>query len=268
MNHPRYSVSWSAQDTITKYLRLGVEFNLIDVGIASSIPRDYPNLYRYNLMKGTKNFYKEPAMSREICEKAIEIGMNFIGERAHEDYVFSNGEMGIGNTSTSSAVLYSLTKANIDDVVGYGGGLTDEALAYKKKIIIDSCQKYNTFEMDVVDVLSHVGGLDIAAMVGLYLGALKYKKLILVDGFISAVAALAAVRINPEVKNHILLTHLSEEPGMKVVLSALGEKAFLDMNMRLGEGTGAVLAYPIIECALDMANTMKTPKEVYELFEK
>lgn len=246
--------------------RLGVEFNLVDVGIKESIPRDYPNLYNKNVRKGTNNFYKEPAMSREECLKAIEIGMNMIEEKSQGITVFSNGEMGIGNTSTSSAVLYSLTKGDIDEIVGRGGGLSDSGLLKKKKVIKESCERYNTFEMDPIDILSHVGGLDIACMVGMYLGAVKYRKLMLVDGFISAVAALTACKIEPKVKDFILLTHMSEEPGMKVVLSELGEKAFLNMEMRLGEGTGAVLTYPMIDCAIDMINGMKTPAAVYELF--
>lgn len=246
--------------------RLGVEFNLVDVGIKESIPRDYLNLYNRNVRKGTNNFYKEPAMSREECLKAIEIGMNMIEEKSQGVTVFSNGEMGIGNTSTSSAVLYSLTKGDIDEIVGRGGGLSDSGLLKKKKVIKESCERYNTFEMDPIDILAHVGGLDIACMVGMYLGAVKYRKLMLVDGFISAVAALTACKIEPKVKDFILLTHMSEEPGMKVVLSELGEKAFLNMEMRLGEGTGAVLTYPMIDCAIDMINGMKTPAAVYELF--
>lgn len=246
--------------------RLGVDFNLVDVGIKESIPRDYPNLYNRNVRKGTNNFYKEPAMSREECLKAIEIGMNMIEEKSQGVTVFSNGEMGIGNTSTSSAVLYSLTKGDIDEIVGRGGGLSDSGLLKKKKVIKESCERYNTFEMDPIDILAHVGGLDIACMVGMYLGAVKYRKLMLVDGFISAVAALTACKIEPKVKDFILLTHMSEEPGMKVVLSELGEKAFLNMEMRLGEGTGAVLTYPMIDCAIDMINGMKTPAAVYELF--
>lgn len=246
--------------------RLGVEFNLVDVGIKESIPRDYPNLYNRNVRKGTNNFYKEPAMSREECLKAIEIGMNMIEEKSQGVTVFSNGEMGIGNTSTSSAVLYSLTKGDIDEIVGRGGGLSDSGLLKKKKVIKESCERYNTFEMDPIDILAHVGGLDIACMVGMYLGAVKYRKLMLVDGFISAVAALTACKIEPKVKDFILLTHMSEEPGMKVVLSELEEKAFLNMEMRLGEGTGAVLTYPMIDCAIDMINGMKTPAAVYELF--
>lgn len=246
--------------------RLGVEFNLVDIGIKEAIPREYANLYDRNVKRGTNNFYKEPAMSREECLKAIEIGMDMIKEKSEGVTIFSNGEMGIGNTSTSSAVLYSLTRGDIDEIVGRGGGLSDSGLLKKKKVIKESCERYNTFEMDPVDILAHVGGLDIACMVGMYLGALKYRQLMLVDGFISAVAALTACRIEPKVKDFIFLTHMSEEPGMKVVLDNLDEKAFLNMEMRLGEGTGAVLTYPMIECAIDMINGMKTPVAVYELF--
>lgn len=246
--------------------RLGVEFNLIDVGIKEPIPRNYPNLYNKNVKKGTNNFYKEPAMSREECLKAIKVGIDMIEEKSQGVTVFSNGEMGIGNTSTSSAILYSFTKGDLDEIVGRGGGLSDAGLAKKKKIIKESCERYNTFDMDPIDVIAHVGGLDIACMVGMYLGAAKYRKLMLVDGFISTVAALAACKIEPKVKDFILLTHMSEEPGMKVLVKELGEKAFLNMEMRLGEGTGAVLTYPMIDCAIDMINGMKTPAAVYELF--
>lgn len=246
--------------------RLGVEFNLVDIGIKESIPRNYPNLYNRNIRKGTNNFYIEPAMSRQECLKAIQVGIDMIKEKSQGVTVFSNGEMGIGNTTTSSAVLYSFTKGNIDEIVGRGGGLSDEGLIKKKKVIREACEKYNTFEMGPIDVLAHVGGLDIACMVGMYLGALKYRKLMLVDGFISAVALLTACRIEPKVIDFVLLTHKSEEPGMKVVLDELGTNSFLDMEMRLGEGTGAVLVYPMIDCALDMINKMRTPVEVYELF--
>lgn len=248
--------------------RLGVEFNLVDIGIKTPLPRKYSNLYELNVKRGTNNFYKEPAMTREEALKAIKIGMDLIREKSEGVTVFSNGEMGIGNTSTSSAILYSLTKGDIDSIVGRGGGLSDSGLTKKKKIIIESCNRYNTFDMDPVDILAHVGGLDIACMVGMYLGCVKYKKLMLVDGFISAVAALVAYKIEPLVKEYILITHMSEEPGMKIVLENLNKEAFLNMQMRLGEGTGAVLTYPIIDCALDIINGMKTPSEVYELFAK
>ncbi|WP_462427348.1 nicotinate-nucleotide--dimethylbenzimidazole phosphoribosyltransferase [Fusobacterium varium] len=246
---------------------IGVDFNLVDIGIKDSIPRDYPNLYRKNIKKGTNNFCKEPAMTQEECAKAIMVGVELIKEKAEAGYdIFSNGEMGIGNTSTSSAVLYSFTKGNIDKIVGRGGGLSDSGLIKKKKIIVESCKKYDTFNMEPIDILAHVGGLDIACMVGMYIGAARYKKPMLVDGFISSVAALAACKIEPKIKDYIIATHMSEEPGMELVLKELGEEAFFNMKMRLGEGTGAVLAYPIIDCAIEVINGMKTPTAVYELF--
>ncbi|WP_373076833.1 nicotinate-nucleotide--dimethylbenzimidazole phosphoribosyltransferase [Fusobacterium varium] len=246
---------------------IGVDFNLVDIGIKDSIPRDYPNLYRKNIKKGTNNFCKEPAMTQEECVKAIMVGVELIKEKAEAGYdIFSNGEMGIGNTSTSSAVLYSFTKGDIDKIVGRGGGLSDSGLIKKKKIIVESCEKYDTFNMEPIDILAHVGGLDIACMVGMYIGAARYKKPMLVDGFISSVAALAACKIEPKIKDYIIATHMSEEPGMELVLKELGEEAFFNMKMRLGEGTGAVLAYPIIDCAIEVINGMKTSTAVYELF--
>lgn len=246
---------------------IGVDFNLVDIGIKDSIPRDYPNLYRKNIKKGTNNFCKEPAMTQEECVKAIMVGVELIKEKAEAGYdIFSNGEMGIGNTSTSSAVLYSFTKGDIDKIVGRGGGLSDSGLIKKKKIIVESCEKYDTFNMEPIDILAHVGGLDIACIVGMYIGAARYRKPMLVDGFISSVAALAACKIEPKIKDYIIATHMSEEPGMELVLKELGEEAFFNMKMRLGEGTGAVLAYPIIDCAIEVINGMKTPTAVYELF--
>lgn len=246
---------------------IGVDFNLVDIGIKDSIPRDYPNLYRKNIKKGTNNFCKEPAMTQEECVKAIMVGVELIKEKAEAGYdIFSNGEMGIGNTSTSSAVLYSFTKGDIDKIVGRGGGLSDSGLIKKKKIIVESCEKYDTFNMEPIDILAHVGGLDIACMVGMYIGAARYRKPMLVDGFISSVAALAACKIESKIKDYIIATHMSEEPGMELVLKELGEEAFFNMKMRLGEGTGAVLAYPIIDCAIEVINGMKTPTAVYELF--
>ena len=244
---------------------IGVDFNLVDIGIKDTVPRDYPNLYRKPVKKGTNNFYREPAMTREECEKAIMVGIEMIEKKIDFD-IFSNGEMGIGNTSTSSAIVYSFTKGDIDKLVGRGSGLSDDGLNKKKKVIIESCEKYNTFDMDPIDVLAHVGGLDIACMVGMYIGAARYKKPMLIDGFISSVAALAACRIEPKIKDYIIATHMSEEPGMEMVLKELGLEAFFNMKMRLGEGTGAVLAYPIIDCAVEVINGMKTPAAVYDLF--
>lgn len=245
---------------------LGIDLKVVDTGIKNEIPRKYSNLYEMKVMNGTENFYKNPAMTMEQAVETIENGILFM-EELEEDYdIFSTGEMGIGNTTTSSAILYSLAKSSIEDVVGRGGGLSDESFMKKKKVIFESCVKYNTFQLDTLEILADVGGLDIAFLTGLYIGAAKCRKLILVDGFISGVAALAACKLNPLIKDYILVTHLSEEPGMKIIIRELGAKPFLDMNLRLGEGTGAVLAYPVIKSAVEIYKNMKTPEEVYKLF--
>ncbi len=245
---------------------LGIDLKVVDTGIKTEIKRKYPNFYEMKVMNGTENFYRTPAMTIEQAVGAVENGIFFMEELENDYDIFSTGEMGIGNTTTSSAVLYSLTKSSIEEVVGRGGGLSDESLITKKKVIFESCVKYNTFQLDSLEILADVGGLDIAFLTGLYIGAAKCRKLILVDGFISSVAALAACRLNPLVKDYLLITHLSEEPGMKIVLRELGAEPFLNMNLRLGEGTGAVLAYPIIKSALEVYKNMKTPEEVYKLF--
>ena len=247
---------------------LGIDLNIVDIGMKNDIKRDYPNLIHRKIKRGTNNFYREKAMSIDECLKAIYVGIDLINEKSKEYDIFSNGEMGIANTTTSSALLYSITRKNIDDVVGRGGGLSDEGLNKKKKIIVEACEKYNTFEMDIVEMLAAVGGFDLACMVGMYIGVALNKKLMLVDGFISSVAALLACSLNKNIQGYLLFTHKSEEPGINIILDYLKEKTFLNMNMRLGEGTGAVLAYPIIDCAIEMINTMKSPEEVYNLFNK
>jgi len=245
---------------------LDIPLNLIDVGIKGDIPRGYSHLYLRKVAYGTKNFAQEPAMSLDEVLEAIDVGVKMIKEKKEYDF-FSNGEMGIANTTTSSAILHALTKESIEKVVGCGAGLSNEGLKKKKEIIKKSVEKYNLFNKEPLEVLRCVGGLDIACMVGLYLGAASERKPMLIDGFISGVAALMATRIEPKVKDYIIATHMSEEPGMKVVIKALDLKPFLDMKMRLGEGTGAVLVYPILKAAMNIPKVMKTKDEVYEIFQ-
>ncbi len=248
--------------------QMNVELNVIDIGILEDLNskfNSYPNFYNKKIAYGTKNFAKEPAMAMKETLKAIIVGIEAIKSKKNSD-CFSNGEMGIGNTCTSSAILYALTGKNLDDVVGRGGGLSDEGLQRKKDVIQAAYKKYNLQSKSVLEILQYVGGLDIACMVGLYLGAAIEKKPMLMDGFISAVAALVACTIEPKLKNYIIATHSSEEPGMKIIMEHLEMKTFLDMNMRLGEGTGALLAYPILKTALEVPKQIKTAKEVYALY--
>ncbi|MGL4687269.1 MAG: nicotinate-nucleotide--dimethylbenzimidazole phosphoribosyltransferase [Fusobacteriaceae bacterium] len=244
---------------------LKVDLKVVDVGINGDIKKNYPNLYKRKISYGTKNFTKEFAMTRKQAIEAIEIGIDLIEEFSNSYDIFSNGEMGIGNTTTSSAILYSLTRDNLDEVVGRGGGLSDLAFIEKKRVIKESCEKYNTFNMDPIDVVAAVGGYDIACMIGMYLGAAAKKKPMLTDGFISSVAAIVATKIEPKVKNYIIMTHKSEEPGMDIILKELKLKAPLNMNMRLGEGTGAIFVHSMAKCAMEIIRTMKTKEEVYNI---
>ncbi len=245
---------------------LNVDLKVVDVGMKESLEMKYPNFYRAKIMEGTNNFKIRPAMTKNQAIETIENGIFMIEELEEEYDIFSTGEMGIGNTTTSAAIVYSLMKCNLESVVGMGSGLNEEGIERKKKVIFESCVKYNTFQMSPVEILNTVGGLDIAFLVGLYIGAAKCKKLILVDGFISATAALVACRLNPIIKNYLLFTHISEEPGMKLILEEIGEKPFLDMKMRMGEGTGAIFAYPMVWGAIDIYHKMKKPEEIYKMF--
>ncbi|MGL5985240.1 MAG: nicotinate-nucleotide--dimethylbenzimidazole phosphoribosyltransferase [Cetobacterium sp.] len=256
--------SFAAIGILCKSLK--IPLNLIDVGIKGDIFREYENLYIKKIAYGTKNFVKEPAMSLNEVIKAIQVGIEMIEEKKEYDF-FSNGEMGICNTTTSSAILFALTKKDINSVVGSGAGLSKKELEHKKNIIKTSVQKYELFDKNPIEILRTVGGLDIACMVGLYLGSAIQKKPMLIDGFISAVAALVAIKIEPKVKDYLIATHMSEEPGMKIAMEELGLKTFLQMEMRLGEGTGAVLAYPILKAAVEIPKAMKTKDEIYKLFQ-
>ncbi|MGL5100816.1 MAG: nicotinate-nucleotide--dimethylbenzimidazole phosphoribosyltransferase, partial [Fusobacteriaceae bacterium] len=219
---------------------LNIDLKLVDVAINGDIKKDYKDLLREKINYGSKNFLYEPAMTYKECERAIELGIEIIEKYSESYTLFSNGEMGIGNTTTSSAILYALTGGNVDEIVGRGGGLSDSALDRKKKIIVESCERYELFHKKPLDIIAAVGGYDIATMVGMYLGAAAKKRPMIVDGFISAVAALVATRIEPKIKDYIIMSHRSEEPGMGIILKELEQQTPLHLKMRLGEGTGAV----------------------------
>lgn len=171
-------------------------------------------------------------------------------------HIFGVGEMGIGNTTTSACVLAALCGKNGEDVVGRGGGLNDRGLA-KKKSIVDSATA-GLDSSDVIDVLAKVGGFDICAMVGAFLGAAYYKLPVVIDGYISAVAALAAVRLAPNAADYMFGSHQSTEKGYLIAMDALGVKPFFNLGMRLGEGSGCPISFKIIEAACAAMNGMKT----------
>lgn len=168
------------------------------------------------------------------------------------------GEMGIGNTTTSSAVLAVLLGAEVEAVTGRGGGITDESFSKKKAVIRRAIELNRPDPADPVDVLAKVGGFDLAAMCGAFLGGAAARRPVVIDGFISAVAALCAVRLCPRVRDYLVPSHASYEIGYRLAMDALGLHPFLQLGMRLGEGSGCPLAFQILDAACAIQNQMAT----------
>lgn len=211
---------------------------------------------------GTANMTKEPAMTREQAVQALETGIEMVRRLKEDGYgLLATGEMGIGNTTTSSAVASVLLEDEPAEITGRGAGLTNEGLERKihaiEKAIAVNRPKWD----DPVDVLAKVGGFDLAGITGLYLGGAVYRIPIVVDGFISAVAALAAVRICEWVKDAMIVSHVSKEPGMQKILKELHIDAPLHADMCLGEGTGAVAYLPVLDLAAEVYGRMSTFSE-------
>lgn len=230
------------------------ELKAVDMGVIGKIESE--NILDYKLMEGTNNFAKERAMTRETAEKAIEIGV-MLAKHAHENgyNLIGTGEVGIGNTSSSSACTMALLNISAEEAVGKGAGLTDENFDNKKQVLSRAVAMHAPYQ-DEIDILSKVGGLDIAGLTGLYLGAAVYRIPIIIDGFISAVAALLAYRINSLTKEFMIPSHASEEPGYKKIIEYMELEPILNLKMRLGEGTGCPLTMQIIDASLNIINEM------------
>ena len=200
---------------------------------------------------GTADITQGPTMSRAECIRAIETGVELVREqKAAGADILATGEMGIGNTTTSSAVASVLLGRTPAEVTGRGAGLSDAGLARKITAVERAIQVNRPDPANPIDVLSKVGGLDLAGLCGVFLGGAEYRIPILMDGFISAVAALCAIRLNPEAGRAMLASHVSAEPAGRLVLDELGLKPLITAGMRLGEGSGAVAALPLLDIAL------------------
>jgi len=235
----------------------GADLKVVDIGINYDV--EYPGLINKKIRKSTWNISKGPAMTRSEAIEAIEIGIDMVRIAKEEGYsLLGTGEMGICNTSTSSAVLMSFTECSIETAVGRGAGLTDKGFDNKKAAITRAIQINSPDKNDAVDVLTKVGGFDIAGIAGCFIGAAYYRVPILVDGFISAAAALIACKINPLVKDYLIASHYSEEPGFILAMNELELSPLLDLQMRLGEGSGCPLAFNIVSAACAMISNMAT----------
>ena len=289
---------------------LGMIYNadikVVDLGIdkSSDIKNkiNFKGIIDKKIMEfGTNNISKEAAMTYEQAVKAIETGIEMVDEFVKDGYnLFATGEMGIGNTTTSSAVLEVLTNLPIDEIVGYGSGIDDKTLKHKKNVVKKAIQvnglldffeksknakgkkkirkeqgnmdfeskinfenfKTEESQKSIINVLAKVGGLDIAGMAGTYLGCAKNRVPVVIDGFISAVSALIAYKICPVSREFMIASHLSEEPGMKYIMKELNLEPMLFMNMKLGEGTGAVMMFPVIEGACNITGVVRKYPDV------
>jgi nicotinate-nucleotide--dimethylbenzimidazole phosphoribosyltransferase len=240
-----------------------VEMKVVDVGVNADFHAGDGLLSR-KVRKGTRNMLFEAAMSEEELTQALNVGLALAAQaKARGECLLAVGEMGIGNTTAASAITSALSNTPIALVTGNGTGLTPHAKAHKQQVIEAVFQKHfaargPNAKAEPLEILQCVGGLEIAALAGLILGAAQQEIPVVADGFISTAAAAIAFAIAPQVRSYLFAGHQSEEPGHRVLLEYIGLRPILSLNMRLGEGTGAVLAMPIIESAMLLYNEMAT----------
>ena len=233
----------------------GTDVFPVDVGMASDtkVPSDL------KVMMGTRNMTKEPAMTYEEAVQGIEAGIEMVRRLKEQGYrLIATGEMGIGNTTTSSAVASVLLNRSVEEMTGRGAGLSGEGLKRKIDAIKRAVKLNEPDPFDPVDVLAKVGGLDIAGMAGVFMGGAVYRIPVVIDGFISCVAALVAQRISPLTKDYMIASHVSREPAAAMILEALEKEAVLHGEMCLGEGSGAVALFPFIDMGLAVYESMRS----------
>ena len=238
----------------------GIETEIVDVGISTDY--DCRQILDRKIRKGTGNIAIEPALTREEVVRAILVGMECADRAALEKVdVLGVGEMGIGNTTTSAAVLAAISGALPGDVVGRGGGLTDDAFQKKISVVEKALNRFlssGSDKEDIINILSELGGLDIAAMCGVFLGAAKNRIPVVIDGYISVVAALCACKLNKKVSGYLFPSHESKEKGYRIAISMLDLKPWFNLDMGLGEGSGCVIAFQIMEAACAFVCNMAT----------
>ena len=232
----------------------GCGLTVCDVGVNADIYES--TVLNRKIAYGTQNICTGPAMTREQTLQAILTGAEIA--RTVDADVIGVGEMGIGNTTTSSAVLAVLLGADVEAVTGRGGGITEETFRKKKAVIRTAIEVNRPDRDDVVGVLSKVGGFDLAAMCGAFLGAAAARRPAVIDGLISAAAALCAVRLCPNVRGYLVPSHASFEIGYRLAMEAMDLRPLFDLGMRLGEGSGCPLAFQVLDAACAVINDMAT----------
>ena len=243
----------------TSVCRMALHTNVrvlpIDIGVACDVQGE--KIIRRKIAYGTQDMTQGPAMTRDECIRALEVGIEMAEKcKSDGDSLVAVGEMGIGNTTSTAAVTAVLTGRKVVDVTGRGAGLSSEGLQRKIHAIETAIARNQPNPDDVIDVIAKVGGFDIAGITGFYLGAAAQGLPIVADGVITAAAALCAIRLCPMVQDYILFSHQSDEPAGKILLETLGVHPFITAGMRLGEGTGAIAAIALLDLAFAVYDEM------------
>ncbi|PKM77993.1 MAG: nicotinate-nucleotide--dimethylbenzimidazole phosphoribosyltransferase [Firmicutes bacterium HGW-Firmicutes-15] len=239
----------------------GARVVVADIGIAAE-PIQHPDLINRRICSGTRNMAREAAMTESEAIAAIEAGIELVNEQIDRGVTLvATGEMGIGNTTPSSAILACFSGREIDSITGRGTGIDDTGLIRKQNAIRRALEINQPDSNQPLDVLRKVGGLEIAAITGIILGASARRVPVVIDGFISSAAALVAYKMNAKCRDYLFASHLSQEPGHRIMLEEIGLEPMLYLDMRLGEGSGAVLAFHIFEAAVKIINEMATFEE-------
>lgn len=236
---------------------IGARVVVVDMGVAADI--ENPDVVSQKIGYGTESMAKGPAMSREDAIKSIEAGIDILEDEFKRGLdIVGVGDMGIGNTTPSSAITAAISGEPVEKVTGRGTGIDDETLENKIRVIEKAIKLNKPDPKNPIDVLSKVGGFEIGGMTGIYLAGAANRIPIVVDGFISGAAALLAYGLEPKVKDYLIASHCSVEIGHKVLLDSIGIKPLLNLNLRLGEGTGAALGINLVEAGCRILSEMAT----------
>ncbi len=236
----------------------GIDLVIVDAGVATPLP-DVPGLIRRHIDSGTRNFTREPAMTAEQVNEALEAGFAEAEAAVTDGYnLLGCGEMGIANTTSAAAIAAALTGRSATEVTGRGTGVDDHCFARKLSAIERALALHGPHLATPLDILQLLGGFEIAEMCGFFLGAAALRRPVVVDGFIATAAAALAVRMAPNAREYMFAAHRSAEPGHAALLEIIGDPPLLDLGMRLGEGTGAALAMKLIQTAVAAFTGMAT----------
>jgi nicotinate-nucleotide--dimethylbenzimidazole phosphoribosyltransferase len=238
--------------------QIGARVVVVDMGVATEL-EPHPHLLSRKIASGTKNIALGPAMTREQAIKSIETGIDIVTSEVSKGLdIVGTGDMGIGNTTPSSAICAVMTKRPVTEVTGRGTGITDEQLTNKIEVVKSALVANRPDSSDPIEVLAKVGGFEIGGLAGVMLGAAAHRTPVVIDGFISGAAALIATALSPGLKSYLMAAHVSAETGHGLLLKHLGLVPLLDLGMRLGEGTGAALGIFLVEAAARILAEMAT----------